>query len=489
VFRGGFSRTAAARVAGAALPLLSALADKSLVRPAGAGRFEMLEALRACARDELRADAGEEAQTRELHAEFYAALMREVVVEHRQREGGHALRDAAAGDLRNVRAASEWAAENDQAEPLRDLLLGAFVVYDGEGRAVEGEESFAAAVASIQAMSAGTEAAAEAGERLLGMAMARHGVFLAQLGRAQPARERLRAALERARRHGDTGETALALQHLSGQAFFAGEYDRAVEAAEEALALWRSLDDARGTGRGLTVLGNVAYVRGDHAEARRVFGEAVEMLRLAGDPGLLFAPLCNLGVIASVEHDWAEARRLLGEGLAAARQARNPRLVANALQNLGAAAWEAGDYEAAESHLAEAVATCRDMGFRRLLAFCQNALGNVFTARGELPRAAEAFASALAIADDIGEAPLTLEVVLSFARLRRAEGRPAEAAELAAMLDAQAAADQPLRAAAAILRAELSSALPADELRAAEERGAAVSLTAAVARLREPVPA
>lgn len=489
VFRGGFSRAAAARVAGAPLPLLSALTDKSLVRSAGPGRFEMLEMLRACAADELRADPAEEAQTRRLHAEFYAALMREVVAEHRRSEGEHALRDAAAGDLRNLRAASEWAAGNDAPEPLRDLLLGAFVVYDRQGRAVEGEESFAAAVASIEEMLAAPPADPEAVDRLLGMAMARHGVFLAQLGRAQPARERLRAALERARRHADARETALALQHLAGQASSAGEYAQAVAQAEEALGLWHALGDARRTGQGYIILGNVAYARGDFPTARHVYGEAAAMLRRAGDPGLRFAPLCNLGVIASVEHDWAAARRLLGEALAAAREARNPRLVANALQNLGAAAWEAGDYDAAEAHLGEAVAICRDMGFRRLLAFCQVALGNVFTARGELPRAGESFASALALADDIGEAPLTLEAVMSFARLRHAQGRTAEAAELVALLDAHAATDQLARTAAAALRAELASALPVDELRAAEARGAAASLDEAVARLLAPVPA
>jgi predicted ATPase len=486
VFRGGFGRAAAARVAGAELPLLSALADRSLVRPASPGRFEMLEVLRACARDELRQDAGEEAEARRLHAEFHAGLMRQVAQEHGRGAGEHALRDAAAGDLRNVREATEWAAANGRADWLRDLLLGAFAFYDGQGRAVEGEESFAAAVASIEAMDAAAgEAPEEAVDRLLGVAMARHGVFLGQLGRAVPARERLHAALGCARRHGDEGEAALALQHLAGLAFFAGDYGQAVALQEQALELWRALGDARGTGRGLTVLGNVAYARGDHSEARRAYGEAVRMLRAAGDPGLLFAPLCNLGILASVEHDWTEARRLLGESLDAARRARNPRLIANALQNLGAAAWEAGDYAAAEEHLAGAVDICRDMGFRRLLAFCLNALGNVFTARGELPRAMAAFASALAIADDIDEVPLTLEVVLGFARLRHAEGRLAEAAELAALLHAHPVTDELSRTAAGALRNELASALPIVELHAAEERGRAAPLADELSRLRQ----
>lgn len=485
VFRGGFTRAAAMQVAGAGLPMLSALADRSLVRVAAAGRYEMLDVLRACAHEELARDAAEEAGARGRHAAFYAGLMREVSREHRERPGEHALRDGVAADLRNLRAAAEWAARSGDLAAFEELLRGLFVFYDGQGRAVEGEEGFAAAVVWLEETHARDGGENADVDRLLGVAMARHGVFLAQVGRAQPAVERVRAALERARRHGDTAETALALQVLSGQAFFAGEYDEAVRLQEEALELWRALGDGRGTGRGFTSLGNVALARGDYPLARRMFGEAVERLRTVGDPGLLFAPLCNLGIIASVEHDWGAARRLLAESLAAAREAGNARLVANALQNLGAAAWEAGDYAAAEAHLEEAVALCRDLGFRRLLAFCLNALGNVFTARGELRRAGEAGAAALAIAAEIGEAPLTLEVLAGFARLRRSEGRHAEAAELAALLLAHPATDQFTRALVATLRDELAAALPAAELREAEARGRADDLAATAARLRE----
>lgn len=484
VFRGGFTRAAAAQVADAGLPMLSALADRSLVRVAEAGRYEMLDVLRACAQDELVRDAAEEAGARRRHAAFYAGLMREVSREHHERPGEHALRDGVAADLRNLRAAAEWAARSADLAAFEELLRGLFVFYDGQGRAVEGEEGFAAAVAWLEEMHARGEDADV--DRLLGVAMVRHGVFLAQVGRVQPAAGRLRGGLERAREHGDRGETALALQELAGQAFFAGDYDEAVRLQEEALALWRALGDRRGTGRGLTTLGNVALVRGDHPLARRLYGEAVEMLRAAGDRGRLFAPLCNLGIIASVEHDWDAARRLLGESLAVAREAGNARLVANALQNLGGAAWEAGDYAAAEAHLEEAVALCQDLGLRRLLALCLNLLGTVFTARGELRRAGEAAAAALAIAAEIGEAPLTLLVLVGFARLRRAEGRFAEAAELAALLLAHPATEQSARTSVAALRAELAEALPAAELRAAEARGEGTDLSAMVARLREP---
>src|SRR5262249_3339057 len=56
VFRGGFTRDAAHKVAGAALPTLAALVDKSLVRHDPAGRYDLHELLRQYAQEKLQAD-------------------------------------------------------------------------------------------------------------------------------------------------------------------------------------------------------------------------------------------------------------------------------------------------------------------------------------------------------------------------------------------------------------------------------------------------
>ena len=479
VFRGGFDRAASEAVAGAGLPMLSALADKSLVRVAAPGRYEMLELLRGYANAELRRAPAEAAEAARAHAGVYAARMREVVREHREQPGAHALRDRVGEDLDNVRLAAAFAAAEGALDDLSPLLLGAFVFWDAQGRALEGEAAFAEAVAAVETLAQGDAAA----DRLLGMVVIRHGIFLGQLGRTQEAMERLGAGLARARAHGDPDEAALALQSLAAQAFYSGAYDDAVRHQEEALAVWEAQGDARGTGRGLTMLGNVAHMRGDDARAEALYRRAVEILRATGDSGLLFAPLCNLGIIASFRRDYPAARTLIGEGLEEARRAENPRHVAHALQNLGAAAWQAGDYAVAEAHLREAVRICREMGFRRLLAFCLNALASVFAARGEPARASEPGLAALAIAAEIGEVPLTLEVLLGIARLRRAQSLPAEAAELAALVLAHPATDSHCRDAAGVVERELQAALPPAEFEAASARGRAAELDPLVARL------
>ena len=80
VFRGGFSAPAARAVTGAALPVLGALSDKSLLRKDGArlGMHPLLQQLAA-----LRLEPAARAErAREAHARYYAGLL------DQQRRGG-----------------------------------------------------------------------------------------------------------------------------------------------------------------------------------------------------------------------------------------------------------------------------------------------------------------------------------------------------------------------------------------------------------------
>ncbi|MGH8631367.1 MAG: ATP-binding protein, partial [Burkholderiales bacterium] len=75
VFRGGFRREAAEQVAGATLPLLSALVDKSLLRRTEAGRFDLHELVRQYAAAQLQADPQDEFVTCERFSHYYAVWL------------------------------------------------------------------------------------------------------------------------------------------------------------------------------------------------------------------------------------------------------------------------------------------------------------------------------------------------------------------------------------------------------------------------------
>src|SRR5205823_1191817 len=75
VFRGGFRREAAEWGAGATLPLLTALVDKSLLRRSGAGRYDMHELVRQYAAAHLEANPDQYNATRDRHADYYLTLV------------------------------------------------------------------------------------------------------------------------------------------------------------------------------------------------------------------------------------------------------------------------------------------------------------------------------------------------------------------------------------------------------------------------------
>jgi predicted ATPase/DNA-binding SARP family transcriptional activator len=102
VFRGGFTRVAAQRVAGVPLPLLSALVDKSLLTVDETGRFSMHPLVAAYAAAGLQADAPREEAVRTAHAEYFAQHL-------------GALQAHAYGDQRLLSAGVASEAANGQA--------------------------------------------------------------------------------------------------------------------------------------------------------------------------------------------------------------------------------------------------------------------------------------------------------------------------------------------------------------------------------------
>src|SRR5579859_1028258 len=73
VFRGGFGREAAEQVAGASLPLLAALLDKSLMSRNAAGRYDLHELIRQYLGEQLM-EAGEVQPIRSQHLAYYLHL-------------------------------------------------------------------------------------------------------------------------------------------------------------------------------------------------------------------------------------------------------------------------------------------------------------------------------------------------------------------------------------------------------------------------------
>ncbi len=140
VFRGGFQRQAAKKVAGASIPLLAALLDKSLLRWEQDKRYQIHELLRQYASRQLGAN---EADMHGKHAAYYATLAESfqdplIAVDQETHDAFHA-------ELDNFRAAWRWALQHRAVDALFPLAIGLATFLGMRNLNVEYVDTFEAA--------------------------------------------------------------------------------------------------------------------------------------------------------------------------------------------------------------------------------------------------------------------------------------------------------------------------------------------------------
>ena len=112
VFRGGFDLQAAEQIAGASLPMLAGLADKSLIQMKGDGRYDLHELLRQYAAEKLSASATVDAANR--HLDYYLKLadMAEPYLWSIEQMRWY---DRLEADIDNLRTALAWSLQSEAA--------------------------------------------------------------------------------------------------------------------------------------------------------------------------------------------------------------------------------------------------------------------------------------------------------------------------------------------------------------------------------------
>jgi predicted ATPase/DNA-binding XRE family transcriptional regulator len=390
VFRGGCDRAAAAAVAGASLPLLTALLDKSLLRRGdarGGTRYLLHELVRQYAAERLDANPHERALAEAAHVAFYSVLLQQAIAPD---TGASTLeaRAALGREIDNLRAAWAGAASRGDTASVTAMLRGMVVLYEHNGWLQEGAQLFGAAADALGS-------AGSAANGLRGYLRIQQGSFLSRIGRAEQAtvamaegealvrasealaglgditlqiamvelrRARLPAAaalLERtvaaAQGAGDQFVRLWAELFLGWLARFRGDYAGAEAIITRCQALWREQGFARGDALALAHLGDLARIQGQHDLAAERLGAALQVASAAGDRWSLGIILCMLGAVAAERGDGEEALYLLTEGIAPLRELGEQWVLGSALCYLAhpAVARESG--RAALRHLAEAV--------------------------------------------------------------------------------------------------------------------------------------
>jgi tetratricopeptide (TPR) repeat protein len=446
VFHGGFSIEAARAVAGASLPVLGALADKSLLAKEGA-RMHLHPLLQQLAR--LRLEQGDaRAATEAAHAAWFQRWLRQLepATENGQREALQAIDT----EFENCRRAWRHAIAHGDADALVHSAATLLNHFEHRARFEEGLTLLREAIESPPGGPGGSLAAL-----LLSQAA------LMEMRLARYAEAELTAARALASAHAphlrETKYQALAV--LGGCALSTGRAAEARAAYQQALALAQAGAHAHDIAATLDNLALCEKRLGRYDEALRLALEALTQHRRHGDDARLAVCLNNLGSMFTFMDDDEAAKVHLREALQLSERHGLVSTRAFVLANLTELALKADDVEAAREHAEAALEVAQGGGLRSLVGWLKVQLARLATRRGELPLARSLLAGGAELALTIGAQSVKPAVVLGWAELLEAQGHDGAARRVLAF-----AADEPSL-----------SAPDRDELRAAWARRASAA--------------
>ncbi|RJL30115.1 BTAD domain-containing putative transcriptional regulator [Bailinhaonella thermotolerans] len=441
---------------GQVLDLLARLVDRSLVVVGPGPRYRLLESVAAYCAVRLR-EAGEDAEVRERHAEYYTDLAEragERLRGHDQREWLERL-DLETPNLRSaletaVRARPDLAVRLSRAllwyqflrgrlEEARRTLRAVLALGEGIGPAFAEAGAWLAGITLLQSEDPDPAGRSRAGlgpyERAgdpAGVARARwfHGYALYLAGELSVGEELAGAALAEFRAGGDAWGEAAALAVRAHQALSRGDLSAARVDAEAAAAAFAALGDRWGQTFCVSPRAALAEIDGDYDLAERLLREG---LRSAEELGLridVSYRLSGLGRIALLRGDHEGARRLHERALRLATEQSHRAAQVFAEIGLALGARRAGDLDAAERHLRALQEWYGRVDVQPGNTLILAELGFVAELRGDPERALSLHLAAFSIARDVLGDPRAMALALEGSAAALAGTR----AELAATL-------------------------------------------------------
>ncbi|MVN88248.1 tetratricopeptide repeat protein [Deinococcus sp. HMF7620] len=281
VFRGGFTREAAAQVAGTTIVTLSALVNKSLVRLAEHGRSDLHVLLLQFAGEELARQRDEEQRTMAAHGAYVFDLCQQVRSSLLYYRDEKLWLERAEQDIDNIRVAlNRWLIQGE-VETALQCIFALRNFWINRGRLVREARTWFARILSSK-----VEIDPSLKEQALGM----DGLMAMRIGEYESARQQLGASLALSKRRGEAN--SMSLLHLGIVHLETGDLQEARLLLEQAILQFRSQDNAsvdalilNNVGAALNNLGNLLMLTGEFQAALSTFEEALRAKQASGGTG------------------------------------------------------------------------------------------------------------------------------------------------------------------------------------------------------------
>jgi CHAT domain-containing protein/tetratricopeptide (TPR) repeat protein len=249
--------------------------------------------------------------------------------------------------------------------------------------------------------------------------------LLSQSGKLDQAAAGYHGALENAIASNDQPAQALAHDGLAHVSYQKADYAAAKREAEQALSLYRLLQDPVSEAQTNRLLGSIAYIEGDRPLAREYYHKALasfDSWNMLVEKAIMLRDLQMAGE--------ADGDKLLEQALAIGRQVGDKGLEADALHNLGDNLFAKGELDRAQDAYAQAAKLYRETGSGSALARVLTSEGRLQRVHGHPEKALALYQEALNLQQKVGDRQGTIQTINAMAVAYRALDDLAKSAEL-----------------------------------------------------------
>lgn len=494
VCRGGFTRSAAAAIAGATLPELASLVDKSWLRPQPTGRYVLHELTRQYCAERLEQKSGAPpgevaAEVRRRHCLHYSGLLHE---EMRKTNHAFDVMDNVMAEFGNLQLAWEWTVEHGDMQIALDMVISLYFVAEMLGwyhYIIRHYEAASARLTQLMTQDNPDSARRQAiTEILIWLEYCRGNLFrhLGLLPRARASvdtsyalleslapgdvREQLAAFTEwldtvllgsegefdeaqrRCRHQLDYFRTSMVDFVLYGQAVGAkfwqahalgflayldcqmGNYAAAQQRLRETIALRIEIGEVRFRAFNHSLLARILELTGDYESAERAAHESLRLSQACGDQIGVAAARLSLGQLEAAQGHCALGREHCQHSLAVGRRTGHHGLLMGSLVALGRIELALSRPEAARRCFEEAIAS-----FAHLETAHSNEIAGALLGLGWTALAQDDWVAAQRLFQETLDAPgraawVTMDAQAGLAQLATTAGHLAAAAELSAVV-------------------------------------------------------
>lgn len=392
IFRSGFEREAAQKIAGASLRNLTNLVNKSLLVREPQGRYYVHKLLRQYGEERFK-DHSDKMATHMAFADYYIALSTKLgmVMNSSKEQGAFEAFDKEIDNVRYLWRMGQEFGKFDKMDTLQNTL---FYYYMGRSMFHEGAELFNSFAEKL--LESGQE------NTIYWRARTHQALFVARLGDYEQAIQYADDALtfldKNSRR-----DRALAYLVIGNALMFQGDYEASTNVLEQGVDIVPKAEMWFYPAM-LSSLGYVNFLKGDLITARDVYASLLEEVT-TGDyaPSILANVKNNYGEVLQRLGDFKRALKLFEESLEISKAPRNPRAIAVALLNISGVYFIQTHYEKSEALLEEGYELYREMGDRWGIAQALSNLGNVAMAKDDHATAHAKYNAALTIRREMGE--------------------------------------------------------------------------------------